>query len=56
MNKKEHLQNVLEDIRKYDFPEIPKELVDEILRVQSSVESTAKKQQGIIKVIEHYNK
>lgn len=56
MNKKEHLQNVLEDIRRNDFPEIPKELVDEILIVQSSVDSIAKKQQSIIKILEHHNK
>ncbi len=54
MNKKEHLQNVLEEIRKKDFQEIPQELVDEILKIQTSVESSARKQQSILKAIEHH--
>ena len=44
MNKKEHLQNVLEEIRKKDFPEIPQKLVDEILKIQTSVESLSPSQ------------
>lgn len=57
MNKKEHLKKALEDIRKNDFPEIPNQLVDEIIRIQSSVDNFAKKQQSMAKIIiEYYNK
>lgn len=57
MNKKEHLKKALEDIRKNDFPEVPNELVDEIIRIQSSADNVVKKQQSIKKIIiEYHNK
>ncbi len=55
MNKKEHLKKVLEEIRIRQFPEIPEELVDKILRIQSSNYSAAEKRKAITQAIVEQN-